>query len=57
MKERPLPPSIQNAKRRWLPRKLNGQFWSVGFSVFFGIFGYLVCGVFVIHMLKLMVSC
>jgi hypothetical protein len=43
MKERPLPPSLQNKKRRWMPSKPNGAFWSVAFSVFIGIFGYLVC--------------
>ncbi|THU78572.1 MFS general substrate transporter [Dendrothele bispora CBS 962.96] len=30
-----------NSKRRWLPKKVTGSFYSVALSMFFGIFGYL----------------
>ncbi|KAK7457206.1 hypothetical protein VKT23_010506 [Stygiomarasmius scandens] len=30
-----------NKKRRWLPKKITGSFYSVALSMFFGIFGYL----------------
>ena len=32
------------AKRRWLPRKINGSFYCMTFSMFFSNWGYLVSG-------------
>ncbi|KAJ7337419.1 major facilitator superfamily domain-containing protein, partial [Mycena albidolilacea] len=35
------PPGHKNIRKRWLPRKITPAFYSIAFSVFFGIFGYL----------------
>ncbi|KAK7049926.1 hypothetical protein VNI00_005356 [Paramarasmius palmivorus] len=39
IKERPLPPYLRGAKKRWLPRNVGWSFLSVASSIFFGIFG------------------
>ncbi|KAF9075382.1 major facilitator superfamily domain-containing protein [Rhodocollybia butyracea] len=41
IKERAHPGLNPAAKKRWLPRKINGTFFSVAFSMFFGVFGFL----------------
>ncbi|KAK7049927.1 hypothetical protein VNI00_005357 [Paramarasmius palmivorus] len=41
IKERPLPPHLRGAKKRWMPKHIGGSFISVASSIFFGIFGYL----------------
>ncbi|KAF9071340.1 major facilitator superfamily domain-containing protein, partial [Rhodocollybia butyracea] len=41
LKERTHPGLNPAAKKRWLPRKVTGTFFSVTFSMFFGVFGFL----------------
>ncbi|KAK0229972.1 major facilitator superfamily domain-containing protein [Armillaria nabsnona] len=40
LKER-VPPGQAEEKKRWLPERVDGRFYSVALSVFIGIFGYL----------------
>ncbi len=40
IKERPTPGF--SGKKRWLPERVNGQFYSVALSICVGLFGYLV---------------
>jgi hypothetical protein len=36
------PPGYKDIQKHWLPRNIGPVFYSIAFSVFFGIFGYLV---------------
>ncbi len=44
IKERRRPQSVGAPRRpqRWLPERINGQFYSVAASIFLALFGYLV---------------
>ncbi|KIY68467.1 MFS general substrate transporter [Cylindrobasidium torrendii FP15055 ss-10] len=35
------PPGYRTEKKKWLPDRINGAFYSIALSVFFGIFGFL----------------